>query len=323
MAQNGIRVGTTYARAAGDNPQQTLYPVGAVGGVGRVEALAAAVEAGQVDITGVARLDAAAAIIAAGQADMGAVARIEAAAQTVDFDIATTNPRGWWDMAQSNTLFQNAAGTTPTTTSSQPIARINDRSGNNKHLTNPSSAAWPAYAPTAGPGGRPIASFGVNNWLSTATAISTSDTTIFVVCAHPNTSGSVWGRGGGITDYLYRPQGNTVLVGFNGSRGGTFGGINNAAVWKAANVFAVYAVRITPGEATTIQLFRNGTSFGTSTTLVGTNLLNDMFTIAADTSNGADRNGLLFAEAVFCAYTTLTQVAQVTASLMQKWGITP
>ena len=49
----------------------------------------------------------------------------------------------WYDPSDLTTLFQDAAGTVPVTTAGQPVARINDKSGNGFHATQATAAARP------------------------------------------------------------------------------------------------------------------------------------------------------------------------------------
>ena len=49
----------------------------------------------------------------------------------------------WYDPSDFSTLFQDTAGTTPVTATGQLVARMNDKSGNGKHMTQATSAARP------------------------------------------------------------------------------------------------------------------------------------------------------------------------------------
>ena len=64
------------------------------------------------------------------------------------FDPATLfdGERGaWYDPSDLSTLFQDTAGTIPVTTAGQPVARINDKSGQNNHATISTASARPTY----------------------------------------------------------------------------------------------------------------------------------------------------------------------------------
>jgi len=50
---------------------------------------------------------------------------------------------GMWDMGDTATLFQDAAGATPVTAVTQPIGRVNDKSGNGNHALQSTSTARP------------------------------------------------------------------------------------------------------------------------------------------------------------------------------------
>ena len=49
----------------------------------------------------------------------------------------------WYDFDDFGTMFQLSNGTTPVTAVGQPVGRVNDKSGNGKHLTQATAAARP------------------------------------------------------------------------------------------------------------------------------------------------------------------------------------
>ena len=59
---------------------------------------------------------------------------------------------GMWDMGDTATLFQDAAGATPVTAVTQPIGRVNDKSGNDNHATQPTAGSRPLYQVVSGYG---------------------------------------------------------------------------------------------------------------------------------------------------------------------------
>jgi len=67
----------------------------------------------------------------------------------MSFDPATLFSLGqagaWYDPSDIATLFQDTAGTTPVSAAGQPVARMNDRSGNGKHVTQATVANRPLY----------------------------------------------------------------------------------------------------------------------------------------------------------------------------------
>ena len=50
-----------------------------------------------------------------------------------------------WDMGDMSTLFQDTAGSTPITAVTQPIGRVNDKSGLGNHATQPTAGSRPTY----------------------------------------------------------------------------------------------------------------------------------------------------------------------------------
>lgn len=57
---------------------------------------------------------------------------------------------GWWDPSDISTLWQDTAGTTPVTADGDPVARIDDKSGNGRNLTQSTSTARPLYKTGSG-----------------------------------------------------------------------------------------------------------------------------------------------------------------------------
>lgn len=53
---------------------------------------------------------------------------------------------GMWDMGDMSTLFQDTAGSTPITAVTQPIGRVNDKSGLGNHATQPTEGLRPLFS---------------------------------------------------------------------------------------------------------------------------------------------------------------------------------
>lgn len=75
--------------------------------------------------------------------------RRRATASVIEFP-STLTLTGWWDPSDLSTMFQDTAGTTPVTADGQPVARINDKSGNGRHFTQSGSAERPTYKTSGG-----------------------------------------------------------------------------------------------------------------------------------------------------------------------------
>jgi hypothetical protein len=62
-------------------------------------------------------------------------------------NLFSSNEQGaWYDPSDLSALFQDSAGTTAVTTAGQPVGKMLDKSGNDNHATQATSAARPAYA---------------------------------------------------------------------------------------------------------------------------------------------------------------------------------
>ncbi len=55
----------------------------------------------------------------------------------------SSNTGGWWDPSNHSTTFQDTAGTTPANAAGQPVARINDLSGNGNNLLQATNSKRP------------------------------------------------------------------------------------------------------------------------------------------------------------------------------------
>ena len=83
----------------------------------------------------------------------------------------------WYDPSDLSTLFQDAAGTIPVTTTGQPVRRMLDKSGNGNHLTALSDAARPVLQTDSN--GRYYLNFdGVDDKMSSANINATTHTQV-------------------------------------------------------------------------------------------------------------------------------------------------
>jgi len=69
---------------------------------------------------------------------------------TPSFDPMTLNPRMLYDPSDLTTMFQDSAGTIPVTADGQPVGKILDKSGNNQHSVQATSAQRPTYRTSGG-----------------------------------------------------------------------------------------------------------------------------------------------------------------------------
>lgn len=69
---------------------------------------------------------------------------------TPPFTPSVVNPRAWYDPSDLSTMFQDGAGTIPVTANNDPVARVNDKSGNSPPLLAAIDAARPLYKTAGG-----------------------------------------------------------------------------------------------------------------------------------------------------------------------------
>lgn len=60
------------------------------------------------------------------------------------------NTGGWWDASDSTTTFQDTAGTVPAVANNDPVARINDKSGNGNNLLQATAGKRPILKTSGG-----------------------------------------------------------------------------------------------------------------------------------------------------------------------------
>lgn len=84
-------------------------------------------------------------------------------------------PGVFLDPTDISTLFQDTAGTVPVTTPGQTVARVNDKSGNGNHATQPTAAARPTYQVDAATGLGYLSFDGVDDFLQTPTITPNTD----------------------------------------------------------------------------------------------------------------------------------------------------
>jgi len=83
-----------------------------------------------------------------------------------------TGANGLWLETDLTTLFQDSAGTTPVTTTTNPVGLWQDKSGNNNHVSQATSTNRPTYSTT----GHPNVLFnGTSQWLQNALQILNAD----------------------------------------------------------------------------------------------------------------------------------------------------
>lgn len=82
-----------------------------------------------------------------------------------------TEAGAWYDPSDLATLWQDTAATAPLTAEGQPLARIDDKSGNGHHLTQATAARMPTYQLDAG--GKPFLQFdGIDDFVSTSLTLA-------------------------------------------------------------------------------------------------------------------------------------------------------
>lgn len=66
------------------------------------------------------------------------------------FTPASLSPTAWYDPSDLSTLWQDTAGTSAVTADGQSVARIDDKSGNGRHLVQATAGSRPLYKTSGG-----------------------------------------------------------------------------------------------------------------------------------------------------------------------------
>ncbi len=154
----------------------------------------------------------------------------------------------WLDASDSSTLFQNSDGTTPATSTSDPIGYWGDKSGSARHLTQSSSSARPLLLPT-GLSSKPCIKFdGTDDNIWRQPGLTSDDLSIFMVHQQDSLSGGV--------TYEFSHQNDTT----NATSQPTSGFANILALQVNASGLPTYACDITRSFVAIDNQGRSGTA---------------------------------------------------------------
>jgi hypothetical protein len=110
----------------------------------------------------------------------------DSAKAVASFNPLSLSPSAWYDFSDLSTLFQDTAATSPVTADGQSVARVNDKSGNGRHLTQATAGFRPLYKTSGGLSW--LESDGVDDVLKPATQFMTGSATASAVYASRNIS---------------------------------------------------------------------------------------------------------------------------------------
>ena len=216
---------------------------------------------------------------------------------------------GWWDASDASTLFQSSNGTTAVTSLDDPVGYWGDLSGSGNNLTQATSSKRPLYKPGT-LNGKPVLDFdGSDDFLSAVFALSQPVTIVCVARAENPASTDTLFDGGS--------PGNTMrLFTTNGGNLALFGGAQ------------ITSPALDPSEWGALSAVFNGAS---------SSLSKDGATLASGNAGTASPGGLhlgLFGngssapgEAQFAEFfiydraLTASERARVEAYLANKWSI--
>jgi hypothetical protein len=250
---------------------------------------------------------------------------------------------GWWDGSRTDKMFDAASGGNPVANGGT-VRRLEDLSGNGKHLTQDNTSVAPLRL-DGGQSGRTVLSCGGSRAMSAGTAsdwnflhnsqggtvfavvkpFATPDPNNFASLVRTNLNSTAQvGVSVLLDDRSLYPRNNyagvSVTAGVSGQSVAT---VERNNLYDAADQFQLFSIRLDCGQATAASraaLFLSGVAGGTTTGA-----------IAASSSNAAEP--LLIGAAVFNSLEAIAEVivfntplsptdrARVEKYLAQKWGI--
>jgi hypothetical protein len=188
----------------------------------------------------------------------------DSAKAVASFNPLSLSPSAWYDFSDLSTLFQDTAATSPVTADGQSVARVNDKSGNGRHLTQATAGFRPLYKTSGGLSW--LESDGVDDVLKPATQFMTGSATASAVYASRNISvvaGAVLQGWGSSTFINYEPFSG------DGHLYTDFGSVDRADLGVfGAGTTSPYVMVIERG-ATNLKATRSRTLVGSAATLPG------------------------------------------------------
>ena len=145
----------------------------------------------------------------------------------------------WLDAADTSTLYDATAGGSLVTTDGAAVARWQDKSGNNRHLTQATASARPLLKTSVRNGRNALLFDGVDDFISRSTVVQNSQSyTMFVVLKTENTSVTRTvafnGNGGGSGYSMYQGTSKRNLL-YGGKNAWADGNISiNWETWSAS-----------------------------------------------------------------------------------------
>lgn len=133
------------------------------------------------------------------------------------------NPFAWYDPSDLSSMWLDTAGTSPVTTDGQSVARIDDKSGNGRHLTQATGSLCPLYKTSGG-----------LHWLQfdgtdDRMAMAGNPTTVVAIAIAARVTSGLTGYRGIACTYNSGGGGSLLLARMTTNKWGTYGGSDQAA----------------------------------------------------------------------------------------------
>lgn len=242
-------------------------------------------------------------------------------------DLFASGEQGaWYDPSDFDTLFQDAAGTTPVTAVGQPVGRILDKSGNSNHATQATAASRPLLQQDASLNYY-LAFDGVDDSLTTPVTNYSAVNKLSAFCGiRKNSDAAI----GGVVNHNYISAGSFAVRAPDGStntyaaaqRGSASGNNERATVSGYAapttNVFTGQYDLVTPRLLTRIDA---------SVEEINTGANSGFFSNASvhigQFSNGSLRfSGRIYSLIIRSGLSTATEIDETEAWVADKTGVT-
>lgn len=240
---------------------------------------------------------------------------VTSAAAFAPSDLA--NLWAWWDVSTLSTLYTDNAGTTPVTTSGDPIGYIADRSENSRYIRQVGSVTTRPTYTTGVQNGLPAALFDGGDYLEMATAF-VSQSTIIMAIRRSATVGATQG----IIGNYHSTNTDGVQLSFQSSNvaragiGTPFTG-NSSAASVAANTAAIVGGRfsVTAVDVVLNSVIKTGSHSSSSST--STLRLGTFFTNAFS----QPYNGYVGEVCIYNRALSDSEIGQLQTYLNTKWSV--
>lgn len=230
----------------------------------------------------------------------------------------------WLDGADSSTLFTDA-GVTPVSVAGDLVYQWSDKSGNNRHAIQTTSANRPTWVPPAsGQNGFGAVGFNGTSGFLIIPSLTINGNFTFVFAIKSSAPGLIYEHSANANtnngSYLYSSIGNSSKIGRNSLKSS-----KNATTNWLANGDSNFVVQRTRGTHATHEINKNGTWLSLSTAAgeasdIGTSTVTDTLYFASRAGTSVFSSQALYECILFNRDLSDAEVSELYTYIKAKWG---